>query len=66
MLGCLFGSGLLPYRAAEFLAGPMKTVPAQVAETNDRAFRAGERFAADQTSIIHESPPAEAQQGIHE
>jgi indolepyruvate ferredoxin oxidoreductase beta subunit len=47
MLGCLFGSGLLPYRAADFLDTTMKTIPARLAETNHRAFRSGVKFSQD-------------------
>ncbi len=41
LLGCLFGSGLLPYNAQSFLESTMKTVPAHLAEVNTRAFLAG-------------------------
>ena len=51
MLGCLFGSGLLPYRAADFLDTTMKTVPPRVAGTNHRAFRNGVKFSQELGSI---------------
>jgi indolepyruvate ferredoxin oxidoreductase beta subunit len=63
MLGCLFGSGLLPYRAADFLDETMKTVPAHVAETNHRAFQSGVQFSQDLARINHESPAAAARDG---
>ncbi len=43
MLGCLFGSGLLPYAPEDFLNTTMQNAPARVAETNRRAFLAGAR-----------------------
>ncbi len=41
MVGCLFGSGILPATPDEFIETVMKTVPAKLAEANDRAFRTG-------------------------
>ncbi len=41
MLGCLFGSGLLPYSAEEFLESVMRGVPAHVSEANNIAFNRG-------------------------
>lgn len=45
MVGCLFGSGLVPATPEEFLDTVMKTVPPKVAEVNDRAFRSGVEYA---------------------
>jgi indolepyruvate ferredoxin oxidoreductase beta subunit len=41
MLGCLFGSGLLPYSGEHFLKSVKKTVSTRLAETNSRAFLSG-------------------------
>jgi len=53
LLGCLFGSGLLPYAAQDFLDSTMKTVPPQLAELNQRAFHSGVVYgeALDQIEI---------------
>jgi len=44
MLGCLFGSGLLPYAAEHFLDSVIKTAPPQLAKTNSKAFLNGVEF----------------------
>jgi indolepyruvate ferredoxin oxidoreductase beta subunit len=41
MLGCLFGSGLLPAEPREFIDTVMKTVPPRLADVNNKAFRLG-------------------------
>ena len=41
MLGCLFGSGLLPYTTEHFMNTIMKTAPPRLAETNSKAFLSG-------------------------
>lgn len=41
MVGCLFGSGILPATPEEFIDTVMKTVPAKLAEANERAFQTG-------------------------
>lgn len=41
MLGCLFGSGLLPAEPGEFIDTVMTTVPPKLAEANNRAFLLG-------------------------
>jgi len=45
MLGCLFGSGLLPYSGEQFMKSVMKTVPPHLAEVNSRAFTSGVEFS---------------------
>jgi len=44
MVGCLFGSGILPATPDEFIETVMKTVPSKLAEANDRAFRTGVEY----------------------
>lgn len=46
LLGCLFGSGLLPYSGEHFMESVMKTVPSHLAETNSRAFLSGVEFSS--------------------
>jgi indolepyruvate ferredoxin oxidoreductase beta subunit len=41
MVGCLFGSGILPATPEEFTDTVMKTVPSKLAEVNERAFKCG-------------------------
>ncbi len=41
MVGCLFGSGILPVLPEEFLETVMKTVPSKLADSNERAFQCG-------------------------
>ncbi len=41
MVGCLFGSGLLPATPEEFFETVMKTVPSKLAEANESAFQTG-------------------------
>jgi Pyruvate/2-oxoacid:ferredoxin oxidoreductase gamma subunit len=41
LVGCLFGSGLLPATPEEFLETVKTTVHSKLAEVNDRAFRCG-------------------------
>lgn len=45
MLGCLLGSGLLPTTADEFWMKVQKRIPSALLEVNERAYRAGARFA---------------------
>ena len=45
MVGCLFGSGILPATPEEFIETVMKTVPAKLAEANQRAFQCGVDYA---------------------
>ena len=44
MVGCLFGFGILPVSPEEFAETVMSTVPSKLADTNDRAFRAGVEY----------------------
>ena len=44
MVGCLFGSGILPATPDEFIETVMKTVPSKLAKANDRAFRTGVEY----------------------
>ena len=44
MVGCLFGSGLLPATPEEFVETVMKTVPSKLAEVNNRAFQIGVEY----------------------
>jgi indolepyruvate ferredoxin oxidoreductase beta subunit len=44
MVGCLFGSGILPATPEEFAETVMKTVPSKLAEANERAFQTGVDF----------------------
>jgi indolepyruvate ferredoxin oxidoreductase beta subunit len=44
MLGCLFGSGLLPYSGEHFMKSVMTNAPPRLAETNSRAFLSGVEF----------------------
>jgi indolepyruvate ferredoxin oxidoreductase beta subunit len=41
MVGCLFGSGILPAAPEEFAETVMKTVPSKLADANERAFQTG-------------------------
>ena len=41
MVGCLFGSGILPVEPEEFAETVMATAPSKLAEANDRAFLNG-------------------------
>jgi indolepyruvate ferredoxin oxidoreductase beta subunit len=45
MLGCLFGSGLLPYTGEHFMTSVMKSVPPHLAQVNSRAFTSGVEFS---------------------
>lgn len=44
MVGCLFGSGILPATAEEFAETVMTKVPSRVAQENDRAFQCGVEY----------------------
>jgi indolepyruvate ferredoxin oxidoreductase beta subunit len=44
MVGCLFGSGILPATPEEFLDTVMKTVPSKLAAANERAFQCGVEY----------------------
>jgi indolepyruvate ferredoxin oxidoreductase beta subunit len=44
MVGCLFGSGILPAAAEEFAETIMSTVPSKLADVNNRAFTAGVEY----------------------
>jgi indolepyruvate ferredoxin oxidoreductase beta subunit len=44
MVGCLFGSGILPATPEEFLDTVMKTVPSKLAAANERAFQRGVEY----------------------
>ena len=46
MIGCLFGSGILPATADEFFDTVMKAVPPKLAEANERAFKTGVEFGS--------------------
>jgi indolepyruvate ferredoxin oxidoreductase beta subunit len=41
MVGCLFGSGILPVSPEEFFETVMQTVPSKLADANRRAFQCG-------------------------
>jgi indolepyruvate ferredoxin oxidoreductase beta subunit len=47
MVGCLFGSGILPVAPEEFAETVMRTVPPKLAEVNDRAFWAGVEYGKE-------------------
>jgi indolepyruvate ferredoxin oxidoreductase beta subunit len=44
LLGCLFGSGLLPYTASDFKNSVLKTGPPQMVKINCKAFLSGTEF----------------------
>jgi indolepyruvate ferredoxin oxidoreductase beta subunit len=44
MVGCLFGSGMLPAAPEEFAETVMTTVPSKLADVNNRAFAAGVEY----------------------
>jgi len=54
MLGCLFGSGLLPYTAEDFMDSVLKNVPPQLAKINRKAFLSGVEFGKT-LGLIEES-----------
>ena len=47
MVGCLFGSGILPATPDEFTATVLKTVPSKLAAANERAFNEGVAFGRE-------------------
>lgn len=47
MVGCLFGSGLLPAAPEEFAETVMSTVPSKLADVNKRAFSAGVEYGKE-------------------
>ena len=47
MVGCLFGSGILPAAPEEFADTVMSTVPSKLAEVNNRAFSAGVEYGRE-------------------
>jgi indolepyruvate ferredoxin oxidoreductase, beta subunit len=54
MVGCLFGSGMLPAAPEEFAETVMTTVPSKLAEVNNRAFAAGVEYGKSM-SILEEA-----------
>jgi indolepyruvate ferredoxin oxidoreductase beta subunit len=54
LLGCLFGSGLLPYQPDDFMNSVMRSVPPRLASVNHRAFRSGVEFGQS-LDLVQES-----------
>ena len=54
MVGCLFGSGMLPAAPEEFAETVMTTVPSKLADVNNRAFAAGVEYGRAM-SILEEA-----------
>ena len=47
MVGCLFGSGILPAAPEEFAKTVMSTVPSKLADVNNRAFSSGVEYGRE-------------------